>query len=222
MEEVVPGVFRLSEFPRRYLNAYLVDDVLVDAGTRWWGRRLLRRVRDRDVRAHALTHAHPDHQGSSARVCDALDVPLWCHEAERDTAETGNTLEPMPRNWTNRLFRRFMAGPGHQVERTLAEGDCVGGFEVVETPGNAPGHISLWRERDGTVILGDVLANIDLLTGRYGLTTLPARFTDDPAESVRSARKVADLEPDVVCFGHGPPLRDGSAFQDFVASLDAA
>lgn len=221
MPEVVPGVHRYSEFPRRYLNAYVADGVLVDAGTRWWGRRLLRRLRNHAVDAHALTHAHPDHQGTSARVCRALDVPLLCHPEERAVVETGNTLLAMREDRTNGLLRRFAAGPGHPVARTVTDGDSVGSFEVVETPGNAPGHVSLWRERDGVLILGDVLANVDLFTGRYGLTTLPDRFTSDPAASVRSARRVADLEPDVVCFGHGPPLRDGDRFQDFVADLDA-
>ena len=27
--------------------------------------------------AHALTHAHPDHQGASKQVCDTLGVPFW-------------------------------------------------------------------------------------------------------------------------------------------------
>jgi len=218
--EVAPDVFILSEFPRRYLNAYLVDDVLVDAGTRWWGRRLVRRLRGHDVTKHVLTHAHPDHQGTSATACDALDVPLVCHEDERVAAESGETASPMPRNRTNGLLERFVAGSGHPVAETVGEGDAVGGFEVVETPGNAPGHVSLWRESDGTVILGDVLANVDLTTLRYGLHELPDRFTHSPTKSIESARKIADMEPDLVCFGHGPPLAAGTEFQDFVADLE--
>jgi glyoxylase-like metal-dependent hydrolase (beta-lactamase superfamily II) len=220
MDEVVPGVSIYSEFPRRYLNAYVVDDVLVDSGVRWWTDRFLRELEGHDVRAHALTHAHPDHQGKTARVCEALDVPLWCHEAERDAAERGATLDPMPDTLPSRLLDRFAGGPGHPVARTLSEGDSVGSFQVVETPGNAPGHVSLWRERDGTLLLGDVLASLDTRTFRRGLTTLPASFTADPAEAVRSARTVADLEPETVCFGHGPPLHDGTRFQEFVATLE--
>lgn len=220
MTEVVPGVRLLSEFPRRYLNAYLVDDVLVDAGTRWWGRRLLRRLSDHDVERHVLTHAHPDHQGMSAAVCTALDIPLVCHEAERAVAESGATRSQMPRNRTNDLFDRFVAGGGHPVAETVSEGDTVGSFEVVETPGNAPGHISLWREADGTVILGDVLANIDLFSLRYGLHELPGRFTHSRTATVESARKIADLEPETVCFGHGPPLTDGTEFREFVETLE--
>lgn len=220
MKEVVPDVHLLSQFPRQYLNAYLVGDVLVDAGTRQWGTDLVETLRGHEVRAHALTHALPDHQGTSALVCKTFDVPLWCHERERDAAATGHTAAPMPEDRFNRLLESVSAGPGYPVERTLSEGEELAGFEVVETPGNAPGHVSLWRESDGTVVLGDVLANRDLWTLRRGLTTLPERFTWDPAAAVRSARRVADLEPDTVLFGHGPPLRDGPAFQEFVATLD--
>jgi len=221
METVVPGVEMWSEFPRHYLNAYLVDDVLVDAGTRWWKRRFLRQLDGHEIRAHLLTHAHPDHQGKSALVCERFDVPLRCHERERQAAATGQTLAPMPQSLGSRLLDGFAGGPGHPVDRTLSEGDAVGDFEVLETPGNAPGHVSLWREADGTLILGDVLANIDPDTFRLGLHTLPERFTVSPEQSVESARKVADLEPDVVCFGHGPPLHDGERFREFVATLSA-
>jgi len=180
---------------------------------------LLRQLRGHEVGKHLLTHAHPDHQGMSASVCERIGVPLLCHEDEREAVETGETFCPMPENLTNRALQWVSAGRGYPVEETVSEGDSVGGFELVETPGNAPGHISLWREEDGTVILGDVLANINLLTLGYGLRELPRRFTHDPEKSVESARKIADLEPDTVCFGHGLPLHDGDRFQEFVASL---
>ena len=35
-----------------------------------------------------------------------------------------------------------------------------------------------------------------------------AIFTLDPIENRRSARRFLSLEPKLVCFGHGPPLRD--------------
>lgn len=219
MTKVASDVYLLSEYPRHYLNAYIVDDVLVDAGTRWWGRRLFRHVREHDIEKHVLTHAHPDHQGMTATICETLNIPLVCHEDERDVVESGETFSPMPQNTMNKLFERFMAGSGHPVAETVSEGDSIGSFEVIETPGNAPGHVSLWREADGTAIIGDVLANIDLFSLQYGLHELPDRFTHSPTESIESARRIADLEPDLICFGHGPPLRDVTRFQDFVARI---
>lgn len=61
--------------------------------------------------------------------------------------------------------------------------------------------------------------NMHLLTTRPGLHEPPALFTSDPARNRASARRVADLDPETVVFGHGPPLFDGRAFVDSVATL---
>nr|WP_237745002.1 MBL fold metallo-hydrolase [Kribbella catacumbae] len=70
------------------MNACLVDDVLVDAGTPAAARRILRQLRDRQVGAHVVTHAHPDHFGSSHAVCEALGVPLWTGLRDAEAIET--------------------------------------------------------------------------------------------------------------------------------------
>jgi glyoxylase-like metal-dependent hydrolase (beta-lactamase superfamily II) len=44
-------------------------------------------------------------------------------------------------------------------------------------------------------------------------------FTTDPPRNRESARRLAALEPALVCFGHGPPLRDAAKFASFVESL---
>ncbi len=218
MTEVVDGVHALSGV-RHSINAYLVDDVLVDARTKWAARSLLRALAGHEVNVHALTHAHPDHQGASAAVCRALEVPFWVPEGEVKTAESGAVADAMPASVVGTLQQYVWVGPGHPVDRVLTGGDGVGGFEVVETPGHSPGHVSYWRESDGTLVLGDVLVNMDLLTTRPGLDEPPRPFTTDPARNRESARTVADLDPETVLFGHGPPLRDGTAFVDFVATL---
>ena len=37
----------------------------------------------------------------------------------------------------------------------------------------------------------------------------------------RLSRRVAELDPAVVCFGHGPPWRDPAALRAFAASIPA-
>jgi hydroxyacylglutathione hydrolase len=82
MRQVADDLHLLAGFPPNAINVYLMGDVLVDAATRYASRRILRQVRGREVRAHALTHVHPDHQGSSATICEALGVPLWVGERD--------------------------------------------------------------------------------------------------------------------------------------------
>jgi glyoxylase-like metal-dependent hydrolase (beta-lactamase superfamily II) len=120
-----------------------------------------------------------------------------------------------------RFQSRFWIGPPHPVARALHEGDEVAGFVVLETPGHTRGHISFWRESDRVLILGDVLVNMNLITGITGLHEPLAFATPDPARNRESILRIAALEPSLVCFGHGPPLRDPRKLADFAASLSS-
>ncbi len=206
--------------PRDLVNVYLAGDVLIDSGGRLGTQRLIRALKGHRVTAHALTHAHPDHQGASHAICEVFGAPMWCGRGDRDALESGDltTLFPDSDSWIARLAGR-LAGPSHPVERVLVEGDRVADFEVIETPGHTPGHLAFWRERDRVLILGDVLFHRNPVTLRAGLVQ-PFEFaTFDPDLNRKSAAKLASLEPAVVCFGHGEPLRDGARFRRFVAGL---
>ena len=77
----------------------------------------------------------------------------------------------------------------------------------------------LFRGRDRLAIAGDVLANINFVTGKPGLRQPPPFFSTDPAENRRSIHKLADLKPRLVCFGHGPPLYDPGVLEHYVSQL---
>jgi hydroxyacylglutathione hydrolase len=220
VKQVADGVWQLAGIPPHAINVYLLGDVLVDAATRHAGRRILRQLRGREVGAHALTHAHPDHQGASKEVCEALGIPFWVGERDADAAERPELIrERQPEHPITRLFYRVMTGPGRRVDRRLREGDEVAGFQVLEAPGHSAGHLAFWRESDRVLILGDVLNNMDTMTGIRGLREPKPFFTPDPAENRRSAKRLAALEPSVVLFGHGPPLRNTRKLVDFAQAL---
>lgn len=222
MKRLADGLWQLSGFPPDAINVYLMGDVVVDAATRYAGRRILRQLDGHAVSAHALTHAHPDHQGATHQICERLGIPLWCGEADADAAENPVLIrERQPQMALNRLIWRQWAGPGHPVARKLREGDEVAGFKVLDTPGHSLGHVAFWREADRVVVLGDVMNGMHLVTGRRGLHEPPLVFTPDPARNRGSIRRIAALEPALVCFGHGPPLRDAAKLARFVASLPA-
>lgn len=213
MHKIAKGVWQLSGFPRHMVNIYLVEDVLIDAGTRWARGRILSQVRGWPVRMVALTHCHPDHQGAAKVVCETLHAPLACHEADAPIMEGKAPMQP-----DNRLLRlgvRLWAGPPHPVAKVLREDDEVAGFRVVHAPGHTYGHIIFFRESDRVAIAGDVLANMHFVTGKPGLRQPPPFFCVDPAQNRRSIQTLIDLDPAVVCFGHGPPLFDVAQLQRF-------
>jgi hydroxyacylglutathione hydrolase len=220
VKQLAEGLYQLDGRPRNVINVYLVGDVLIDAGTRQAEGRILRQLQGQTVTAHALTHAHPDHQGSSHAVCERLGIPLWCGEADVPAMETPGAIKnPKAPRWLNRAQERFWTGPPHPVARALHEGDEVAGFTVLETPGHSVGHISLWREADRVLIVGDVVGNVNFIADIPGLNLPPDLFTPNPARNRESARRLAALEPALACFGHGTPLRDPKKLSEFVARL---
>lgn len=200
MRKLAPGVWQLHGVPLNTINAYLVGDVLVDAGTPLARKRILRELEGVAVATHVVTHAHPDHFGSSHAVCVALGLPLWAGE---DDAEAIETATPVPSDTrVGRLLAKGKMPPAHPVARRLREGDKVADFTVLEVPGHSPGHIALWREQDHTLVGGDVFFNLPRLGAPPGFLTV------DPARNRASMRRLAELRPALALFGHGPPLRD--------------
>ena len=112
-----------------------------------------------------------------------------------------------------------MTGQGRRVDRQLREGDKVAGFRVIDTPGHSAGHLCFFRESDRVLVIGDVLNAADPVTMVPGLREPKPYFSPGPAENRRSARKLAPLEPELLVFGHGAPLRDAKKFVDFVNGL---
>ena len=218
MKYLAPGVWRLKEFPRPLINVYLAEDVLIDTGRTWDRRRILAELEGREISMVALTHVHPDHQGSAKAVCEARGVPLACHTDDVDAMEGRRSVSATAKP-TAKLFARMWQGPPHQVDRVLQEGDEVAGFRVIHAPGHAPGEVIFWRESDRVAICGDVIRNISYVTLRSRLAEPPLDLTPDPVENRRSIRKLAELNPRLILPGHGPAVEDIAAFERFVAAL---
>lgn len=207
MKQLADGVWQLDGWPRDAINVY----VLVDAGTALDRGRILRQLEGREIAAHALTHGHPDHYGASHAVCERLGLPLWCGAADVEAVESGRIVS---------RGGRMLPGPhAHPVERALREGDEVAGFTVLETPGHSPGHVCYWRETDRVLLCGDVMWGFNPLILRGPPREPPRLLSPDAALNRESARRIAALEPALVCFGHGPPLRDPARLAAAVAKL---
>lgn len=210
---VADDVFQLALLPRGGINAYLVGDVLVDAGLPLHAGRIVKALADRRVVTHVITHAHGDHVGGSKSVSDTLGVPAWCGAGDAEAVRAG---KPVAASRVQSLF----GWKPVDVARELREGDEVGpGFTVLDAPGHSPGQIVLWRERDSTLVCGDVFLNLNFYTTVPGLNEPPRAFTVDPARNREAARRLADLEPELVLFGHGKPLRDPAKLAAFARSL---
>ncbi|WP_109696569.1 MBL fold metallo-hydrolase [Chitinophaga deserti] len=221
MKEIAKGVYQLALMPRNAINCYLVDDILIDAGIRRSAKAILQAVKDVKVTKHVLTHAHADHQGSSSIICQKLAIPLYTSAAEKSNAESGYVTYDYPNknHFIARFQQKFWAGKGYPVSGILKEGDSIGSFTVIETPGHAAGHLSFFREEDGVLIAGDALVNMNLITTQVGLGLPPAIFTTNSVQNIASVKKIAALKPRIICFGHGPVLKNNGHLERLAARL---
>jgi hydroxyacylglutathione hydrolase len=211
MLSLADGVWQLKGFPPNNINVYVLGDVLIDAGVAIDRRRILRQIADHEITAHALTHAHFDHFGSSHAICKQLNIPMWCGVEDVEAVQTGKMLGPGG--------RMVPAAKAHPIERALREGDEVAGFEVLDTPGHSPGHVSYWRESDRVLICGDVMWGYNPFLFSGGIREPFPVVSPDHKLNRESARRLATLKPELICFGHGPPVRDTARFVAAVERL---
>ena len=85
-------------------------------------------------------------------------------------------------------------------------------WRYIHTPGHAPGHISLYRQRDKLLLAGDAFVTTNqesafaVLAQSRKLQGPPKYFTYNWISAERSVKTLADLEPEIGATGHGRPM----------------
>lgn len=227
VEPIAPNVYLLKLLPRYLINVYWVDGILIDAAVRISGAAICRLLQQANLRPflHVLSHAHPDHQGASHLLCKTFQMPLWCSEQDAPAVYQRNLaalLPAIPWHFLPVLgtgVDRLLSDAPHPVTRYLREGDRIGSFEVIASPGHTNGHLSFWRQSDGVLLVGDVVSNTSLHQRGGRLHLPPPILSVDPLQNQHSLQKLVALNPRIICFGHGPPLYDSEPLQHFVRQI---
>jgi glyoxylase-like metal-dependent hydrolase (beta-lactamase superfamily II) len=201
--------------------------VLVDGGLPGSASLIVRAAREwigpwARPAAFILTHGHFDHVGSLPRLAELWDVPVFAHRLELPYL-TGRASYPPPDPTVgggaiSALSWLYPRGPfnfGNRIRALPDDGTVpfMPGWRWVPTPGHSPGHVSLFREKDRTLIAGDAVVTtrqesaLAAITYRPELHGPPKYFTPDWGAARRSVARVAELEPELLVTGHGPPLQ---------------
>jgi glyoxylase-like metal-dependent hydrolase (beta-lactamase superfamily II) len=230
MKEIVSGLYTFEGLILGHVYAIKDKDglTIIDAGLASSTPKILKQLAEggyapSDVKRILVTHAHYDHVYGLPALQKATGAEVISSSTEKPIVEGKQPTELPPReslSFIGKLMQprgtQFM--PAVAVSRTLEDGevmDVFGGLQAIATPGHTRGQLSFWQPLRRILITGDALFNLPSLR-------LPlAAFTQDMREAKRSIAKLAKLQPEVICFGHGEPMLKDSAkrLSDFSTSL---
>ncbi|MFC4802845.1 MBL fold metallo-hydrolase [Neobacillus sp. GCM10023253] len=200
--------FMANLFP---VNCYLVDEddglTLIDAALGFGAKGILQAAEriGKPITKIVLTHAHEDHVGALDLLKERLpDVPVYisvrdnrlmCGDRSLDSHEDQTPIKGgVPKKLKTR------------ANVLLKEGDELGHLRVVESPGHTPGSMSFLDLRTKALVAGDAFqtrGGIAVAGDIRPLFPFPAFGTWSKQTALKSASKLAELNPSLLAVGHG-------------------
>ena len=166
---------------------------IIDTGHRGSASEIVECIRQigrkpEEISLIILTHNHIDHVGGLAELKQLTKARVAIHKTDIGERKT------------------LPSARSEDVDIRLEGGELLnlmGGLEIIHTPGHTPGSISLFSAKNKLLIVGDAVRK------RRDNLDLPFRTAGfDLTQAVGSIRKMARLDLDILCFGHGLPIAD--------------
>lgn len=229
---IAPGLIRV---PTGIANAYLLGSpakwVLVDTGLDGYSKSVIDAAEQRfgpgsRPEAIVLTHGHFDHSANANTLAEHWGVSIYAHRLELPFVNGSNKYpppDPTVGGFMSQVIRLF---PNRRMDLSKYLRELVTGnlpwlpeWQIIETPGHTPGHVSFYRSHDGTLVAGDAFTTVnqdhalDMLTQRQQVWRPPTYYTCDWQQAEASVKKLAALNPSVLGAGHGVPMSGEEATQ---------
>ncbi len=212
--EVIPGLWMIEGPGPCYLYRDADTYTLIDTGIAGDTARILDYLEEiggkpEQLRQIILTHSHPDHTGSHAELIDRTEARVLAHEldvpviiGDAETEIPAGVPEAERELMQTVIDETPLATPA-RVDRVLRDGDEIElgcGATVVHVPGHTPGSLAIFLPKEKLLFAGDAAERDDdehLILGMFNL---------DRPLAIESFRKLAALDFDIACVGHGKPL----------------
>lgn len=211
--EVIPCLWMIEGPGPCYLYRDADTYTLIDTGIAGDTARILDHLTDiggkpEQLRQIILTHSHADHTGGQAELIERTQAEVLAHKLDvpvisgKEDFQIPNVPE-REREIMEKLIEETPEPTPAPVDRTLQDGDEIdlgSGATVVHVPGHTPGSIAIYMPKEKLLFAGDAAERDleeNLILGMFNL---------DRPQAIKSFRKLAELDFDIACIGHGKPL----------------
>lgn len=220
LKQIIPSLYALS---LGAVNTFLIDSedglILIDTGYPENAHKILAAVRElgkqpEDIRHILVTHCHYDHAGSVAALKRFTGARTYMHPLDAAIVEGRRMPAPMtpgPGILNPVLFRTFVKlvpVEPVEIEQKVVDGDTLalaGGIQAIHVPGHCAGQLAFLWMRHNVLFAADTAANLFGLGWSIGY--------EDIETAKKSLAKLANMDFEVACFGHGGAIMHGAAQQ---------
>lgn len=192
VHEILPGVYDITirEADGRRNRVFLVlDDVptLIDAGFEDTTETMFDAIDEIGTEPERLviTHGDPDHIDGFDATVERYDLETWVPEQTEVDIET----------------------PDYRY----SDGETIGSFETVYTPGHRHDHHALVDEDRGLLVAGDALFGADLRGLAAGqLIAPPALYSENVNRAEKSLEDLLEYDFEAALVFHGSSATEGA------------
>lgn len=215
--EIISGVHVLKN---SFVNLYLILEgdglTLIDTGMPKSGAKLVLETlqnlgrKPSDLKRILITHADPDHTGSVQALKAATAASVFASRHDGEKMALGLPGRP-GKGFAGILTKYLMPAAAPQTADVFLEDEqelpVLGGLKAIFTPGHTPGHVSYFSSSRQILFAGD---SLNTMGGKLQFSDGP--FTDNFIAGQNSVRIEAALGAEIVCCGHGAPLKGSLKF----------
>jgi glyoxylase-like metal-dependent hydrolase (beta-lactamase superfamily II) len=211
--EIIPNVHHI---PLNSANVFLIREedglTLIDAAFPFTTSKIVRYIRSighdpANLKNILITHADFDHIGGVKALKRLSGTKVYASQPAAKAMAKGISSRELNLGRLITPVVSFLEKTFHlpkvNVDEILSPGQTLpilGGLEVIDTSGHTPGHLSYFAKETGVLFAGD---SLHTRTGEIIYNLYPS-ITWDRDKVIASTRLQAELNPKVVCSGHGP------------------
>lgn len=212
--EIIPNVYQLTIKGANVIVIVEKELTLIDTGLYGSSPRIIDFIQHlgrspEEISLIILTHHHLDHMGGLDELRRVSPAKVALHKndmGERRIVPSIAAKYGIPLTQLPSTLRSVFSIRSEDIDIQLEGGEVLkplGGLEIIHTPGHTPGGISLFSQQNRLLIVGDALRK-----QRKALSLPPKMVSSDLTQALKSVKRLAQLDFNILCFGHGLPLSD--------------